>query len=382
MELERSLNEQLPWALSPSFVHGMFLFAVDRIDEARRQFEEEYERAVALGRLVAIDLPRVARRGRAPGRELAEGTRPRAGNEGARSHGHTVAEAWGAGSSALVEAHLGNEDDAVRAGESASRLARADGFHLGLVRSEFALALLRLSLGDANAAARPSAAAARDRRGRQPMARLRDTHALHRGRSAGRSGRPRARSVRRSSGSRSMPVRSRCRQPTPRPRVAARSCSSNTATSRRACGDRGRALPRTRICGSRSSSRVPIWPRARSSVARSSKAEARTALGRAEAIFGELGARLWLERTQRESARTGVTRTLDQELTPTERRVAELAATGAQNKEIAGALFVSVKTVEANLSRVYAKLGIRSRVELASRLAKRAQHDFARTTQT
>jgi DNA-binding NarL/FixJ family response regulator len=48
--------------------------------------------------------------------------------------------------------------------------------------------------------------------------------------------------------------------------------------------------------------------------------------------------------------------------------VAELAAAGAKNKEIAGTLFVSVKTVEANLSRVYAKLGIRSRVELAARL--------------
>jgi DNA-binding NarL/FixJ family response regulator len=98
------------------------------------------------------------------------------------------------------------------------------------------------------------------------------------------------------------------------------------------------------------------------------KADARTALQRAEAIFDELGARLWVERTQRELARTGITRSLDRELTPTELRVAELAAAGAHNKEIAGALFVSVKTVEANLSRAYAKLGIRSRVELASRL--------------
>ena len=62
--------------------------------------------------------------------------------------------------------------------------------------------------------------------------------------------------------------------------------------------------------------------------------------------------------------------------------MAELAATGAHNKEIAGALFVSVKTVEANLSRVYAKLGIRSRVELASRLANRAEPDPGGATQT
>ena len=99
------------------------------------------------------------------------------------------------------------------------------------------------------------------------------------------------------------------------------------------------------------------------------KAAARTALGQAEVIFAGLGARLWLERVERELARTGLTRSLDRELTPTELRVAELAAAGAQNKQIAGALFVSVKTVEANLSRVYAKLGIRSRAELASQLS-------------
>jgi DNA-binding NarL/FixJ family response regulator len=52
--------------------------------------------------------------------------------------------------------------------------------------------------------------------------------------------------------------------------------------------------------------------------------------------------------------------------------VAELAAGGATNKEIAGALFLSVKTVEANLSRVYRKLELRSRTELASSLKKRS----------
>ncbi|MGH8514734.1 MAG: helix-turn-helix transcriptional regulator, partial [Gammaproteobacteria bacterium] len=99
------------------------------------------------------------------------------------------------------------------------------------------------------------------------------------------------------------------------------------------------------------------------------KAAARAALGQAEAIFADLGARLWLKKVQRELARTGLTRSLDRELTPTELRVAELAAVGAQNKQIARELFVSVKTVEANLSRVYAKLGIRSRIELPARLS-------------
>jgi DNA-binding NarL/FixJ family response regulator len=100
------------------------------------------------------------------------------------------------------------------------------------------------------------------------------------------------------------------------------------------------------------------------------KAAARAALQQAEVIFAALGARQWLERTRRGLARTELARSPDRELTPTDLRVAELAATGAQNKEIAGALFISVKTVEANLSRVYAKLGIHSRVELAARLSK------------
>jgi DNA-binding CsgD family transcriptional regulator len=56
-------------------------------------------------------------------------------------------------------------------------------------------------------------------------------------------------------------------------------------------------------------------------------------------------------------------------LTATERRVAELAAVGHSNDEIAGLASISVKTVEANLTRVYRKLGVRSRHQLGSRLA-------------
>jgi DNA-binding NarL/FixJ family response regulator len=56
------------------------------------------------------------------------------------------------------------------------------------------------------------------------------------------------------------------------------------------------------------------------------------------------------------------------ELTPTESRVAELVSGGRTNKEVATELFLSVKTVEANLSRIYDKLNVRSRSELAARL--------------
>jgi DNA-binding CsgD family transcriptional regulator/tetratricopeptide (TPR) repeat protein len=80
------------------------------------------------------------------------------------------------------------------------------------------------------------------------------------------------------------------------------------------------------------------------------------------------GARLWCERASSELGRIGGRAPSAGELTPVERRVAELAAAGSNNREIAAGLSLSTRTVEGHLSRVYAKLGIRSRVELARRL--------------
>ncbi|MGH3071994.1 MAG: helix-turn-helix domain-containing protein, partial [Gaiellaceae bacterium] len=80
-----------------------------------------------------------------------------------------------------------------------------------------------------------------------------------------------------------------------------------------------------------------------------------------------LGATVWADRARAELARIGG-RSAAGGLTETERRVAELVADGRSNKEVAAALYVTVKSVEANLSRVYAKLGLRSRTELAARL--------------
>jgi DNA-binding CsgD family transcriptional regulator len=57
-------------------------------------------------------------------------------------------------------------------------------------------------------------------------------------------------------------------------------------------------------------------------------------------------------------------------LTPSERRVAQLAARGLANREIAQALFVTVKTVESHLGHVYAKLGIASRAALPDELGE------------
>ncbi|WP_197373284.1 helix-turn-helix transcriptional regulator [Mycolicibacterium baixiangningiae] len=98
------------------------------------------------------------------------------------------------------------------------------------------------------------------------------------------------------------------------------------------------------------------------------KETAAATLGEALETFESIGATLWAQRAREELARVNVRPTRDQGLTPSERRVAELAASGMSNRDIAAALFISIKTVEANLGRVYRKLGVRGRVALARKL--------------
>jgi DNA-binding CsgD family transcriptional regulator len=97
---------------------------------------------------------------------------------------------------------------------------------------------------------------------------------------------------------------------------------------------------------------------------------ARAALERALAEFEQLGARLWADRARDELARVGGRAPSREELTPTERKVAELVAEGLPTKEVASRLFVSPRTVDGHLAHIYAKLGVRSRTDLAHRLAR------------
>jgi DNA-binding CsgD family transcriptional regulator len=100
---------------------------------------------------------------------------------------------------------------------------------------------------------------------------------------------------------------------------------------------------------------------------------ARSSLEQAAATFDELGSPGWTQEARSELARVGGRRPQQQpgELTPAERRVAELAADGLANKEIASRLFVTVRTVEVHLKHAYVKLGVRSRTQLARRLSDR-----------
>ncbi len=96
----------------------------------------------------------------------------------------------------------------------------------------------------------------------------------------------------------------------------------------------------------------------------------------ARELYSSLGAVSYVERCDRE-LKAGGLRTGNGEtetprsdfttLTPQERAVATLVASGRTNKEVAGELFLSVKTVQYHLTRVYSKFGIRSRSELAAK---------------
>jgi ATP/maltotriose-dependent transcriptional regulator MalT len=99
------------------------------------------------------------------------------------------------------------------------------------------------------------------------------------------------------------------------------------------------------------------------------KAKARESLQGAQEIFERHGARLWAERASTELESLGLRRVGSEDLSPIERRVAGLAASGLTNREIASELFISPKTVEAHLGHTYRKLGIRSRAQLGGQLA-------------
>ena len=103
------------------------------------------------------------------------------------------------------------------------------------------------------------------------------------------------------------------------------------------------------------------------------RAHARDAFERALEIFERVEAGLWAARARQELGRLAHRRSTGTRLTDAERRVAELAGQGRTNREVAAALFISPKTVEANLTRIYRKLEIGSRAELGARMAERQE---------
>ena len=131
---------------------------------------------------------------------------------------------------------------------------------------------------------------------------------------------------------------------------------------RAAAADESLPLP------TRASSHRPLsW--SRPSAAEAARGGTGAARPRGRLPFDILGSRIWAEQAQAERARIGG-RTRNAGLTASEAQVAALVVAGKANKATAAALFVTAGTVEAHLSRIYAKLGIRSRNELRAALAE------------
>ena len=103
------------------------------------------------------------------------------------------------------------------------------------------------------------------------------------------------------------------------------------------------------------------------------KRAAKDTLSEAADLFDGSGAALWAERARQELDRVGLRPAAPLDLTATEAQVAELAGSGLPTKGIAEQMFLSAKTVEGVLSRIYRKLGVRSRAELATTLANQRE---------
>lgn len=103
------------------------------------------------------------------------------------------------------------------------------------------------------------------------------------------------------------------------------------------------------------------------------KSAAKQALDEALRIFEGAGATAWADRTREELARIGLRPRASSGLTATESHVAELAAAGLTTKAIAAEAFLTPKSVEGVLTRVYRKLGVSSRAQLAARFASRTE---------
>ncbi len=100
------------------------------------------------------------------------------------------------------------------------------------------------------------------------------------------------------------------------------------------------------------------------------KRPAREALQESVELFDRLGSPLWADRARQELTRVGGRPASPLALTATELQVAELVVAGLSNQQVADSLFISPSTVEANLTRVYRKLGVRSRTQLPSALRR------------
>jgi DNA-binding CsgD family transcriptional regulator len=366
LELERH-TEGTSFHYSPLQMSGHRLVYNDRLDEAREIFttvldatddgEDDWEHVILLGHLVQLEIRagnwRHAEERLRQYRLLADRLEFEAG------HGHYL--------HALVDAHLGRVDGARAEAEQGRDLAHRGNDALFEMMSLWVLGFLELSLGNAEAAATvlaplPDAMLAMGYR--HPGVRPLLPDAIEALIGVGRLEEAESLLPRLEEPSRRLDIpwglgaaaRLRALLLASRGELEAALDATAEALEAHERAVRPLELGRTLL--------------AKGTIERRAKrrAAARTTLEKALEIFDQVGAPLWAEKAASELARISGRQRSQGGLTETERRVAELVAEGKSNKEAAAALFVTVRTVEANLSKVYAKLGIRSRTELARRL--------------
>lgn len=365
--LEQELGDAIPVGDSPARIRGACALWDDDLETAsvctktaERQAASRSEswQAVVLNTLAEIEL-RLGKTEQAL-RHVREA------EEIAAHWGVTHAEAAVLAGGALVKAVAGQVDEARSAAERSLELMRPAGYDVIVRSAERALGFLELSLGNAAAAhavlkpliarsgiGHPYAAAAApdDIEALVELGKIAEAEAVLAGLAAhvGRTGRPRATSA-----------LCRCKAliAAVGGQLAAAAAHAQEAIER--SGEQLEPLERGRAL-------LVIGQIQRRTKQRRA---AREALEAARTLFEECGAPLWAERARAELLRIGGRAASRDELTRSERRVAELVAEGRTNREVAAELFVSVHTVEKALTHTYSKLGLRSRAELARRFAE------------
>jgi len=367
--IERTLNNPLMFVGSPAFILAIRLYETDELDRSRAMLEgmetaavergDEHTRQFAVMQLIIVEWYagrwQQALEYAAVARELAEQTQE-------PQYGAVIRRL-----SSTVEADVGLVEQARRSAEEGLRLARSISDEINTIGNLAALGHLELVLGDLRAAG----GYLRD----LPERQLRTGHRSTRGSPwsdaietlIGLGELEQARAYL-SRFQEIATASNRCA------RVGAARCAGLLAAAE---GDTAASLQAFERA--LAADEPPMYPfeRGRTLLALGAvrrqalqRRAARETLEQALRMFEELGARPWAEKARHELGRISGRRAPSEELTDAERRIAELAAQGRHNKEIAARLFIGVGTVEAHLSRVYRKLGVRSRTELAGSFAK------------
>jgi ATP/maltotriose-dependent transcriptional regulator MalT len=364
-EIEARLGLPLEWNLSPRYVLGRRLMRTGDIDGARDLLEQvgsqALERGDEVSRLMVLWALTIVEW--VAGRWDLAHERASAAYELTQQTQHPHALVWVGRAKALVEADLGLVEDARASAEESLAFSRATSSELGVIAASSVFGRLELQLGNLDAAGRhldelpaqllagglndPThtvwADAIEVLVARREFDRARaylEPYEAH----AARLGSPWA-----------LAAADRCRgllsEGEDEPSRASEAFERSLTHSAAFPLERARTL----LCLGMTRRRAQ------------QKKAARQALEQALAIFEELGARLWAEKAEAELRRISGRTPATEELTETERRVAELAAQGRTNREIAAELYMGLSTVESHLSHVYRKLGVR-RAGLAARL--------------